>query len=62
MGSGARGGGRRAGVWLSLGLLVGLPAAAQYERPKQELSEAEKEAIETNRRMATPRPAAQARE
>jgi S1-C subfamily serine protease len=58
MGSGARGGGRQAGVWLSLGLLVGLPAAAQYERPKQELSEAEKEAIETNRRMATPRPAA----
>jgi len=58
MGSGARGGGRRAGVWMILGLLVGLPGAAQYERPKQELSEAEKEAIETNRRMATPRPAA----
>ena len=38
-------------------LLAGLavPAPAQYERPKQDLSAPEKEAIEINRRLANPR-------
>jgi S1-C subfamily serine protease len=42
----------------ALGLVLGArPAAGQYERPKQELSAAERDAIETNRRLARPRPA-----
>jgi len=42
---------------LALLALPGLvPAMAQYERPKQELTAPEREAIETNRRLAGPRP------
>jgi S1-C subfamily serine protease len=48
----------RLGTGLALALALGaLPAAAQYERPKQDLSAAERDAIETNRRLAQPRPA-----
>jgi S1-C subfamily serine protease len=36
-------------------LAMAWPAAAQYERPKQELSGPEKEAILVNRKLATPR-------
>jgi len=40
-----------------LGAVLALvPAAAQYERPRQELTAAEREAIETNRKLAGPRP------
>jgi S1-C subfamily serine protease len=40
-----------------LGVALALvPAAAQYERPRQELTAAEREAIETNRKLAGPRP------
>jgi S1-C subfamily serine protease len=48
--------GRLARVGLCLGFLPWVPAAAQYERPKQVLTDPEKQAIETNRRLATPRP------
>ena len=46
----------RLGMVPALALALGAPAAAQYERPKQELSAAERDAIETNRRLAQPRP------
>jgi S1-C subfamily serine protease len=47
----------RLGWFPALALALGaLPAAAQYERPRQELSAAERDAIETNRRLAQPRP------
>ena len=43
-------------VGLGLGLLsCAIPAAAQYERPQQELTLPEKEAIEINRKLAGPR-------
>jgi S1-C subfamily serine protease len=53
MGWGGKGGRRWA--WLGA-ILVLVPAAAQYERPKQELTGPEREAIETNRKLARPRP------
>jgi S1-C subfamily serine protease len=37
-------------------ILACLPIAAQYQRPSQELTADEKEAIEVNRRLAGPRP------
>jgi len=50
------GGGHRTRLGLAV-LLAGLvPAMAQYERPKQELTGPERDAIETNRRLARPRP------
>jgi len=54
MSSAARMGRHLAGLGLCLALCP--PAAAQYQRPQQELSEAEKQAIQINRRLATPRP------
>ena len=48
----------RLGLIAALALTLGAPpAAAQYERPKQDLSAAERDAIETNRKLAQPRPA-----
>ena len=47
----------RVGPGAALLLLAGsFPAAAQYERPKQVLTTPEREAIETNRKLARPRP------
>ena len=43
-------------AWLGTVLAV-VPAAAQYERPKQELTAPEREAIEINRKLAGPRTA-----
>jgi S1-C subfamily serine protease len=48
--------GRRLGLGLGALLLAAAPAAAQYERPQQELTPAERDAIETNRKLAGPRP------
>ena len=50
-------GGRRARIGLCMLVLPGLvPALAQYERPKQELTAPEREAIQINRKLAGPRP------
>ena len=58
MSSGKRRRRHRARIGLCLGLLSAwIPAAAQYERPQQELSQPEKEAIEINRKLAGPRKA-----
>ena len=55
--SGAGWGRHRVRLGLALLALPGLvPARAQYERPKQVLTGPEREAIETNRRLAGPRP------
>ena len=55
--AGAVRGHRKARLWLSLLLLGPVTALAQYERPKQELTPAERDAIETNRKLAGPRSA-----
>jgi len=52
--AGMRASRRWAGPALLLAWLA-VPAAAQYERPKQDLSAQEKEAIEINRKLANPR-------
>ena len=50
-------GGAGRSVRLGLCVLAGLaPAMAQYERPQQELTAPEREAIATNRKLAGPRP------
>jgi len=57
MGSGTKGGGHLARVALVIWLMPSLvPAAAQYQRPKEDLTSQEREAIEVNRSLAGPRP------